>query len=1132
MLADWLNNRIESRGCTPQQLANRLEVSTSSIIKWQRGIITPDPDVLRRLASELGDPFSAPCVGRTHPSLDVGGFVEVRDTRWGVAKLRALEGEEASVVLFGGPGAEEVRRVSRDRLRPIILPPQTRCYLYDDERFSWSVGRVKRYDANKGTYLIDLPSMHFVNAEAPSIAVRSAEVERDPTGVLIERGHETTFFYRYRSALTHALTEQRALTRGLTGLVSSRIHLYEHQVEVARRVLSDPLPRYILADEVGLGKTIEAGIVARQHLLDDPDAQVVIVVPPHLAGQWKDEWTSKFALSESDRRVRIVTPQGLMGIMEATMLVVDEAHHLGQAFSQGTDQAYYDAVRRLAHEAETVLLLTATPSALDPEALLALLHIVDPVAYPLDDREGFRKRLRTQEDIGRALAALDPDDSPTFLIEGALDELEELLPDDEDLLYYVGQTRSALDGEDEDLRDAVANVRHHVRETYRLFQRLVRHRRRDVEEGLIDRDAGGVFKEFGMDVRERDVVEALEAWRQAAVTEVGEDDYANLYLLLVELGGADLGLLAEAAAFRLGGHESSRLRLTASERRLLSLPRFEDEARHLDHLQDVATARMSKHDLSRAKLAATAAARVAQKGRRAVVFASRPEVAARIGKQVEREMSKAPAFVGVLDEKGTTAAREQVMAFEEAEAGVLIVGQAGEEGLNLQFADTLIHFDLPFDPNRLEQRTGRLDRLGRAEPFDTRILLGPGDDGVLERSPYWAWYRMIEEAFEIFSTSVAPLQFFFDEQMPELRKLLFEQGPRALMEAIEVYKERVRKELSRIHQQDLLTAVEASDEQAKQLWRDVQASEDRQDDLRHAVHDTLETVWKLKTHSEKGWTTYKAGRLTMLPPDVQLDRFLPLYDQKVTQHRSTSLRSQGEIDLIRPGSPWVERLSSFQEWDDRGQAYAMWRHLEGIHLRHGDPWWAFVFDILVEADIDRAFKESEVSVQPAERAALRRQADAFFSPRLLRVAVGPEGEVVTEPSLQDELTRPFDRETDTNLHKDRVEVIERLVAHGWADRCRSAKEAALSHVQGGAKLQDTMRSATRRLVFMRNRAEYQQKRREARGLRGEVAMLAVADRLREAIAHPRLFVDAVGYVVLSNEPLGSFLTPDAALHHE
>ena len=84
----------------------------------------------------------------------------------------------------------------------------------------------------------------------------------------------------------------------MSALFSSIIELEPHQVEVVRRVLQDPVKRYLLADEVGLGKTIEAGVLIRQYVQDDPDHRIVVLVPAPLIAQWRGERCRRFLLSE------------------------------------------------------------------------------------------------------------------------------------------------------------------------------------------------------------------------------------------------------------------------------------------------------------------------------------------------------------------------------------------------------------------------------------------------------------------------------------------------------------------------------------------------------------------------------------------------------------------------------------------------------------------------------------------------------------------------------------------------------------------------------------------------------------------------------------------------------------------
>src|SRR5690606_10944193 len=95
----------------------------------------------------------------------------------------------------------------------------------------------------------------------------------------------------------------RSTAQGLTSVLAGSIELVPHQVATVRRVTTDRIQRYLLADEVGLGKTIEAGLIIRQLLIDNPRLRVVVSVPDALVNQWKSELASKCLLAESSCQI-------------------------------------------------------------------------------------------------------------------------------------------------------------------------------------------------------------------------------------------------------------------------------------------------------------------------------------------------------------------------------------------------------------------------------------------------------------------------------------------------------------------------------------------------------------------------------------------------------------------------------------------------------------------------------------------------------------------------------------------------------------------------------------------------------------------------------------------------------------
>ena len=180
------------------------------------------------------------------------------------------------------------------------LPNQTRVFHKAD-----GVVRFGRVMATKQTsgpirsYLVHFPGgKELPEMQETDFSVRSYLAGDDPSTVLAELAQETPFFFQQRSDLLSALLKQNQLSHGLPGLLSSKVEVLQHQAEVADRVLHDPVIRYLLADEVGLGKTIEAGMIMRQIRLDAPDARIAVIAPDALTRQWREELDSRFGLDD------------------------------------------------------------------------------------------------------------------------------------------------------------------------------------------------------------------------------------------------------------------------------------------------------------------------------------------------------------------------------------------------------------------------------------------------------------------------------------------------------------------------------------------------------------------------------------------------------------------------------------------------------------------------------------------------------------------------------------------------------------------------------------------------------------------------------------------------------------------
>ena len=448
----------------------------------------------------------------------VGAFVWTFDET-GLGQISAVEDDRCTIRFF--KSANESFELDYDivQVEYAYLPPHTRVFVRDEDG-SWTVGRILDcLPEDDGLfYYVRFPNRQERTLSESELLVRCFLIVDDPAAVLSAGGMETQYFHDRRRAVLECLSQSRAASYGLTGLLSASVELLPHQIDVVRRVLNDRLQRYLLADEVGLGKTIEACAVIRQAIYDNPSERVVVLAPASLTGQWTRELSWRFFVETPKHQLRVLPFEELHNIDPSGVdtLVIDEAHNL--ISDEPSFDADYQAIELLSSRARRLLLISATPVLGNERTLLALLHLLDPQNYQLDEEDAFREKVRNSQEFGRLLLALNPDQPAAFL-RRTLNQLKELIPSDELSGQLVVKIEHAMDVGDASLTSMhVASLHQHIAETYRLHQRLIRTRRRDLTDLTLS-DRNSVIDTLLEDEDERspNLVEALDQWRNRSL---------------------------------------------------------------------------------------------------------------------------------------------------------------------------------------------------------------------------------------------------------------------------------------------------------------------------------------------------------------------------------------------------------------------------------------------------------------------------------------------------------------------------------------------------------------------------------------------------------------------------------------
>jgi ATP-dependent helicase HepA len=503
---------------------------------------------------------------------------------------------------------------------------------------------------------------------------------------------------------------RRMLAAPARGLAGARMALLPHQLGIAHEIASRHRPRVLLADEVGLGKTIEAGLVFHRLLATGQIGRVLVAAPSQLVHQWMVELYRRFhhlftvldedfcraeekgakegqpdAVNPFALRPLILCPvdflanphSGPRRVRQAIaagidLLIVDEAHHL--RWSEESASPEYAAVEALARAAEGVLLLTATPVQLGESGHFARLRLLDPARFT--SLAAYRAESARYGDLARAADALLGAERPD---KGVAEMLTGLFPGDASLGERVRAWLSGEPGSKDLLVDDLID-RHGT-------GRLMFRNRRQALGGFPARVAHPVPLE------------------PQATNPAAQD--------------------AEQTSMR-------------NDPRAAWLVRFLDE-----HPDDKVLLITSK---------------------KADVFALQDALPT---------MTTVP--FAAFHENLTMTTRDKNAAWFAREDGarLLICSEIGSEGRNFQFAKHLVLFDLPEDPGVLEQRIGRLDRIGRAGDVHIHI---PYVRGTAQEILF-RWYH---EGFDAFRRSVPGADAFLELLGGALRSAVADGRPEAV----------------------------------------------------------------------------------------------------------------------------------------------------------------------------------------------------------------------------------------------------------------------------------------------------------------------------------------------------------------
>ncbi len=494
--------------------------------------------------------------------------------------------------------------------------------------------------------------------------------------------------------LQHIHRLQQTTVKGLLG---TRTDLLPHQIFIAGTVAKRHAPRVLLADEVGLGKTIEAGMILHYQLHTGIAIRALILVPDSLIHQWLVEMLRRFNLKFSIfdlKRIESLIEEGHDNPFEAEqnilcplsittqythfqnyllsagwdIVIVDEAHHL--EWSEQNVSQEYQCIEKLAEHCESLLLLTATPEQVGLESHFARLRLLDPARF--HDLNEFKNEQKGLANINT-------------LIQQILNN-DQLNPSQQQQLEtYLGQSCSGIPAEN----IAMLLDRHGT-------GRVLFRNSRSTIKGFPNR----IANPYPLTLNENNGINLSQLYPE---TEFTDDSWLNH---------------DPRVAWLVNTLKSLK------PNKVLVICHHADTAIQLDNYLNLRMGIRSTsfyEDLS-----------IIERDRAAAYFAE--------GSNTD-ELDNGEG------------------------AQVLICSEIGSEGRNFQFSHHLILFDLPINPDLLEQRIGRLDRIGQQHDIQIHIP-------YIKNSAQEILFRWIHEGINLFEQSCSAGYEIFNHFSSRLKQLI------------------------------------------------------------------------------------------------------------------------------------------------------------------------------------------------------------------------------------------------------------------------------------------------------------------------------------------------------------------------
>jgi SNF2 family DNA or RNA helicase len=723
----------------------------------------------------------------------------------------------------------------------------------------------------------------------------------------------------FRQALT-TLKLRRPLERNLYSYLASRTDLQPYQFKPVLKLLESPYGRMFIADEVGLGKTIEAGIVMLELAARIALRRVLVVCPPALRRKWRAEllerFDQEFEILDRARSLEVVgdpdllhAPVKAIGSLSLLrspafvellsesetrfdLVVVDESHHM-----QNPETASHRLGEHLSAVADHMLMLSATPLSLGTHNLFHQLSILVPEEF--FDVFEFSDRIAPNQHLNQAVRALR---NPPRVLD-ALDELRKIAHLPQGHLFVgnpvyeeVCETLESIDGDLEP--EARFSLQQKISDLSTIGHVFTRTRKREVQDHFPTRRAA--VRKVRLTTAERDFYEAVTAFVRAQFGQM-----ANFVAVMPQRQVASSIPAAREYLRDRWGMSTALEADTAAELEFEAdegdeIPGIDDET--WDGL--VGSWRAAEGVDSKYEAFVEAIREAIEEGTardgKILVFSFFRKTIEHLATQLTGiTVASQPLRVSVLYGPTAEEERHRIVAAFRLEPGphVVLASEIAAEGLDFEFVNVMVNYDLPWNPMRVEQRIGRLDRYGQRSPT-IHIVNFAVEDTIEERIIDRLYTRI-----GLFEAAIGDLESILGDEIEVLTRELLRPGrtPEEEADIIDqaaenIVRRKLEAESFEDESQALLGQDDVFSEQLQRIERD----------KRFVGPDEIDNFVRVALKARYPRIRIQVGKGTVridVPTDGAMRDLMSTYLQRRLDRGGR--KAWRAVERARPGSEWT-----------------------------------------------------------------------------------------------------------------------------------------------------------------------------------------------------------------------------------